>query len=66
MREGRRRFYDELKNLYREIENIQADPSESAIRVTDPLPQESIAASGSEAGMDNDDRKSMHVEEVSA
>ena len=47
--------------LYKEIENIQsmsvgdADLSESSIRVTDPMLQESIAASGSEAEMVNDD-----------
>ena len=45
--------------LYKEIENIQSmnveDLSESPIRVTDPMLQESIAASESEAGMANDD-----------
>ena len=45
------------EGLYKEIENIQADSSESLIRETNPLPQESIAANGSEAGMVNDDRK---------
>ena len=60
---------EELKNqpgLYREIDEIQAASSEAVLRVTKPLPQESIAAGGSEAGMGNDDRKSMHAEEVQA
>jgi len=37
--------------LYKQIENIQADSSESSVRETNPLPQESIAAGGSDAGM---------------
>ena len=49
------------EGLYREIENIQSmsveDSSESVIRETDPLLQESIAANNSEAGIINDDRK---------
>jgi hypothetical protein len=39
----------------------KADSSESVIRVTDPLLQESIAASGSEAGMVNDDHKEVNA-----
>ena len=45
--------------LYKQIEEIQSyheDPSESVIRVTDPMLQESVAASGREAGTANDDR----------
>ena len=47
--------------LYRQIEEIQSyhgeDLSESSIRVTDPMLQESIAASESDTEMVNDDRR---------
>ena len=46
--------------LYKQIEDIQSyheDSSESPIRVTNPMLQESVAASDREAGTVNDDRK---------
>ena len=55
------------EGLYKEIETIQADSSESLIRETNPLLQESVAASGSEAGTVNDDRRARaFTEEVDA
>ena len=48
-------------NIEADSSDSKADSSESVIRVTDPLLQESIAVSGSEAGMVNDDHKEVNA-----